>query len=310
MNRISIPRSAYIIIGIACLLLLATAKASNTLKPFILAKTLPMTLQAATEQTAQALQKAGFRLVGQYSPYPDATILIVTNDKLLHNAVNSPNGGFGAAIRVSLTRVNNEVQLSYNNPDYIANVYRMPDALTDVTHELANALGLMQEYGSEKGLSKEDLRDYHYAFMMPYFTDTLKLAEYRDQTTALQKINTILVNKKTGVNKVYQIDLPGKDVTVIGVQLTGKIGNECSGDQYIMSRIDFKQLKSTGHLPYEIMINQGKVYTLPAEFRIAINFPDLSMMGSNSFASIMCAPGAIESALTRATGGKTEDEEF
>jgi hypothetical protein len=45
------------------------------------------------------------------------------------------------------------------------------------------------------------------------------------------------------------------------------------------------------------------VYTLPAEFRIAISFPDLSMMGSNSFASIMCAPNAIKTALTKASGG-------
>ena len=38
-------------------------------------------------------------------------------------------------------------------------------------------------------------------------------------------------------------------------------------------------------------------------YRIAINFPDLSMMGSNSFMSIMGAPDQIEYALTLVAGG-------
>jgi hypothetical protein len=46
------------------------------------------------------------------------------------------------------------------------------------------------------------------------------------------------------------------------------------------------------------------VYALPAKFRIAINFPDLSMMGSHSFFSIMCAPKSIKKALTAAAGGE------
>jgi hypothetical protein len=75
-----------------------------------------------------------------------------------------------------------------------------------------------------------------------------------------------------------------------------------------MERIDFKDLKSTGHLPYEMVIAGNKVHALPAEFRIAISFPDLSMVGGNSFASIMCAPDAIQSALIYGSGGEKESE--
>ena len=64
--------------------------------------------------------------------------------------------------------------------------------------------------------------------------------------------------------------------------------------------------KRNGELP-KIIVGK-KAFALPAEFRIAISFPDLSMMGSNSFASIMCAPSAIESALTLAAGGSLEEE--
>jgi hypothetical protein len=65
-----------------------------------------------------------------------------------------------------------------------------------------------------------------------------------------------------------------------------------------MDYIDFADIKSTAHLPYEILVSGNKVYHLYARFRIAIDFPDLSMMGSNSFMSIMSAPGAIKDSLT------------
>jgi hypothetical protein len=69
-----------------------------------------------------------------------------------------------------------------------------------------------------------------------------------------------------------------------------------------MKEIDFKPLRSTGHLPYEILVSKGEVYALHAKFRIAVNFPDLSMMGDHSFMKIRCAPDSIEGALKRAVG--------
>ncbi len=68
-----------------------------------------------------------------------------------------------------------------------------------------------------------------------------------------------------------------------------------------MSIIDFDPVKSTGHLPYEIPASGGKVYALPAKFRIAVDFPDLSMLGANGFMAIRCAPDAIEKSLKQAS---------
>ncbi|HKJ22699.1 MAG TPA: hypothetical protein VKA13_06390, partial [Gammaproteobacteria bacterium] len=59
------------------------------------------------------------------------------------------------------------------------------------------------------------------------------------------------------------------------------------------------------HLPYGMLVDGDKVFTLAPKFRIAIDFPDLGMVGSNSFMSIMCAPNAIQGALTKAAGGKS-----
>jgi len=47
-----------------------------------------------------------------------------------------------------------------------------------------------------------------------------------------------------------------------------------------MSEIDFKDLRSTAHLPYDILVFGNKVCALYARFRIAVSFPDLSMRGT------------------------------
>ena len=269
------------------------------LKPFILASKTNGDMAATVAQVKQKLTAAGFEVVGSYSPYDTATILVVTNDALKQDAAQTDFGAFGAAQRVTVTKAGGELQVAYTNPVYMANVYQMKGDLAPVAAALKSALGDQGEYGPDKGLTADDLRDYHYKWLMPYFSDRLKLASYGSYDKAVQAVEAGLAAGKGGVSKVYRIDIPGKQTTVFGVHMT----DDCSGDKYIMDRIDFKPTKSTGHLPYEMVVKGDTVYALPAEFRIAISFPDLSMMGSNSFASIMCAPSAIQKALTAAAGG-------
>jgi hypothetical protein len=47
---------------------------------------------------------------------------------------------------------------------------------------------------------------------------------------------------------------------------------------------------------------------LHARFRIAVDFPDLSMMGANSFMNIMPTPDAIRNSLTQAAGAKVKED--
>jgi hypothetical protein len=77
-------------------------------------------------------------------------------------------------------------------------------------------------------------------------------------------------------------------------------------DAYLMSEIDFKDVKSAAHLPYDILVSDKTVYAQYARFRIAVSFPDLSMMGANSFMNIMKSPEAIREALSLTVGGKKD----
>ena len=282
---------------------LGSAHAEALLKPFILGSKGPGEVAAKAEEARKSLASQGFVLVGSYSPYPDTTILVVTNDELRNNAAQSKMGGFGAMERVSVVKSGGEVQVSYINPVYMANAYRMKGDLQNVASKMQAALGRIEEFGA-KGLSASDLREYHYMFGMEYFTDPSTLAEYPSYNDAVKAVEAGLAAGRGGVTKVYRIDIPGKQETVFGVAMKGEGENKYMDDRYIMSEIDFRDLKSAAHLPYEMLVDGNKVYALYARFRIAIDFPDLSMMGSHSFMNIMKSPEAIRKALTAAAGGK------
>ncbi|HUW49657.1 MAG TPA: hypothetical protein VMV75_01435, partial [Sulfuricella sp.] len=247
------------------------------------------------------LQANGFTIAGSYSPYPETTIIVVTNDEMKNTAAKSEHGGFGAAQRVSVTKVGNEVQVSYTNPTYMANGYRMAGDLPQTAEKLKAALGKVEEFGAQ-GLSASKLRKFHYMFGMEYFDEPSTLAEYGSYEEAVKAVEANLAAGKGGVTKVYRVDVPGKKESVFGVAMKG--GDKYMDDKYVMGVIDFKDLKSAAHLPYEMLVTGNKVIALYARFRIALDFPDLKMAGANSFMKIMDSPEAIRKALVVAAGGK------
>ena len=280
------------------LVALNTQAADDILKPFVLGSKGAGTVTEKAEQTKSALTGAGFNVVGNYSPFADAQILIVTSDELKKNAAASEHGGFGAIQRVAITKVNDDVQVSYTNPIYMANAYRMKGDLKGTAARLDKALGKTEEFGA-KGMTAAQVRKYHYMVGMEYFDEPSLLAEYESYEEAVKAVDAKLTSNKNGVSKVYRVDIPGKKESVFGVAMKGSGDNKYMDDRFIMSEIDSRDPKSTAHLPYEVLVSDNKVIALYARYRIAINFPDLSMMGQNSFMNIMDTPEAIRLVLKK-----------
>jgi hypothetical protein len=288
-----------VLVGVAALLLFAGMgfAAEESLKPYVLASTDNVTIAKKAAEVKKALAQSGFQVVGEYSPYKGADVIVVTSDELRKKAAESDFGAYGAVERISLTETGKGLQVAYTNPLYYAQAYRMKDPLTDVAAGLEKAIGKKSGFGSKDGLKAGKLRKYHYMIFMPYFTDQVELASYSSHEDALKAVEEGLAAHKGGCSKIYRVDLPGKQESVFGVGISEGEG----ADQTIMPVIDIGDLKHTAHLPYEMVVSGGKVYMLHGKFRIALDFPDLTM---GTFMKISGAPSAIEKKLRLAAGGK------
>ena len=279
-------------------------------RPFVHAYNASGSLEDAAAAARAKLEAAGFTIAGEYSPYDGTRIIVVTSEALQAATSKTDFGAFGAAQRVAITAPvieetgtfaeDGELQVTYTNPTYMALAYRLDDDLATVRSALEGALGSLGEYGSAKGKKAKTLRKYRYKpIIMPSFKSRNELISYGSYEEALAKVEEGLAAGTAGTSKVYRIDIPGKEQTLFGVAMT----RECSSDSFVMTSIDFRDVRSSAHLPYEILVSGGKVYALHAKFRIAISFPDLSMMaGGHTFMDIMCSPGDIEDALGEAAG--------
>jgi hypothetical protein len=274
-------------------------------KPFVQAYNTTGDMETAAAAVRSSLISAGLTIAGEYRPYEGALVMAVTS-KALQVAVSATDyGAYGAAQRVSLTAMgegeNAHIQVTYTNPVYMAHAYRMGSDLAELREVFDGALGAEADFGSENGLTEAELAEYRY-MGFPMFTERFdqpfELASYDSYEAAVSKVEAGLAAGNAGTSKVYRIDIPGKEQTLFGVGLT----RECSGDKYIMEKIDFKDMRQTGHLPYELLVTGGDITALAGRFRIAISFPDLGMIGSHGFTSIMCAPDSIRQALEAAAG--------
>jgi uncharacterized protein (DUF302 family) len=294
--------------GLMLLPLAGTVQADEYLKPFVLASRGPGDFDAKVQAVRKALQRAGFQILGEYSPYENtfvdkAHVIVVTNRALKKAARMSQYGGFAAPWRIGITKIGDDIQISYPNPEYIANAYRMKSDLEGVSEALKKALGAQATFGSDKGLTARKLRKYHYWFGMEYFDNPYELAEYDTHDEAVAALEKNLAQGVAGITKVYRLDL-SDNVTVFGVARNAPGEAEIDmDDAHIMEEVDSGELKGTAYLPYEIMVYGNRIIALHMRFRLPVHFPDLKLVGSHSFMSIMPSPRAVQRALTAVAGG-------
>ncbi len=284
-------------------LLVSAGIAAEKLRPFVLASVEPGPLSAVVERVRDKLKQGGFQIVGGYAPYRSAYVIAATTPELMQIAVDDPNAAWLAAVRVAITQVGDRIQVSYANLDYLRYAYRIQASLSGVTQHLREVLGARLLFGAGN-MTARKLRRYHYAFGMEYFDDQMDLADYGDYNSAVRQVSMHLRQRDGSVSRVYQVDLPDVQRTLLGVAIAQGEGS----DEKVMAAIDKERYRHTAHLPYEILINGGKVKALHPRFRIAIDFPDLKMSGKTSFFQIMNSPDAIQQALTQAVGGELNTE--
>jgi hypothetical protein len=270
-------------------------------KPFVVASSGAGTLADKTESTRRALEAAGFEVYGQYSPVEGTNIVVVTNDELKKIASMSDKGGYAAGQRVSISEAGDTIEVAFVNPLYIQYGYRLLGDMQPVFDALVASLGNESMCGGgDKKMTARKLGDYHYTVGMQYFDDPSELGSFDSHEAAVAAVEKGLAVSGDALTQVYRIDIPGKQQTVFGVGMKMTIEDEEDIDSAFQMRIvDFEGCKKRAYFPYEVLVDGNNVEALHMRFRMALHFPNLSMMGKHGFTKLMSAPGATEKALEK-----------
>jgi len=291
---------------VVVLVLASTMLLGQELKPYTMGAQSSEALDVVREKTSQALTDAGFTILGDYQPAKDETRWVyVVNSPEMTEAVQEVGEltGFAAILRVALTVEGGGVNISYTNPIYLGNAYfqknfsDVEDKFLIVQGKLKKAMAVLgtvkdQPFGAEKGMVAKDIGHYHYMFGMEYFEDVVELTEFSSYDVGKSIIKSKL-SKGGDTKLVYTYEVPGQDLTLYGIALSGE-----TGEERFLPIIDIGSPKHTAFLPYEILLMGNTAVMMHGRYRIALAFPDLTM---TTFSKIMSTPGDIEDLMRSVT---------
>jgi len=271
---------------------------AQEIAPYIKIGETSESIQTVSDNVITALKNNGFTVLGNYNPSGKSTlkVIVFTQSKLKNTVIKVKDRGALAAIfKVGLVQSNGKVLLSYTNPDYILRAYLGDNYKTyksifgAFSKDVKSAFsGLGNDFTPFGGtIDADDLGEYHYKIMMPYFSDPIELNEFSSFEEGVKIIEKNLAAKKGNTKLVYKLEFPSEKVAVFGIGLEDKEEGEANflptiGEAHVAA------------LPYEIILQGKEVTMLHGKYRIALHWPELTM---GTFMKIMSTPGDIEDTL-------------
>jgi uncharacterized protein (DUF302 family) len=232
---------------------------------------------AANPQTIDGLKAklkaAGFTVLATTKILNGKTVVTVTNDEL------KKTNTFAATLQVL---VNGEDEVRVQNPSYFGAAYLQEKfkygQFSATLKALQAALGDMYETNDK--FEFDDLAKYQFMFGMPYFDDTITVAEGENLIGKLS-------GEKASKYVAYTLKLPN-GASIVGHKLRSRTNK-------FLQKIEAE--RNADILPYESMIKDGKAVILDPKYYLALSLPLLSM---SDFMKIASAPGEIEKDIKRA----------
>ncbi len=283
---------------ISMLLVLSWSLTAQKLSPYILVGESDLKIESAEEKVASALAGQGFEVIGSYNVEGNQTLkVIVYTRKDLQDITLKvkDRGALAAALKVGLKSDGPGTKISYLNPEYLFQAYlrgeydKHSSGLKKIASDAKAALSPLGSVNEGFGgaMTAEELRDYHYKIMMPYFTDPVELEEFSSFEQGVATIQGNLKAKKGSTTEVYSLVFEDQQVAVFGVGLL----DEEEGERHFLPIIGEDHLSA---MPYEIILQGKEATMLHGRYRIALHWPELTM---GTFTKIMSTPGDIKGML-------------
>jgi len=271
---------------------------AQEITPYIKVGESPKTMEQTELDVVKALEGKGFEIIGQYHVGNDQTLKVIVYSRNDLQAITlnvKDRGALAAALKVGLKADGPNTSISYLNPEYLFQAYLM-DAydthsvgLKKIEADIAASLSPLGDENNGFGgaMTAEDLREYHYKIMMPYFSDPVELKEFTSFEEGVQIIEKNLAAKKGSTEMVYSLVFQDKKTAVYGVALL----DDETGEKSFLPTIGVDHLAA---MPYEIILENNTATILHGRYRLALHWPELTM---GTFMKIRSAPGDIKDAL-------------
>lgn len=297
MKQINFLAAFIILIGL-------NISAQEELAPYYKVAEMDATIEVVSTKIVDVISDAGFEVIGQYHPAEKSGLQVIcfTNDELKHLSLQfADRGALASVLKAAMIEDSGKITVSILNPEYMFLAYwgeqlsGQEEKLEAMSEKVKNAFAKMGKLEPFGGFEKrDDLPDYHYMMMMPYFNDPVELNEYASFEEGLNTIRENLEANTANTIKVFEQLIDGKEVAVFGVGLRNKETGEAA----------FLPTIGEGHianLPYEIIL-QGRMATmLHGKYRIALYWPELKM---GTFMKISSTPGEIEDTMKAVCGAE------
>jgi len=291
---------------LALLLVFTVQAEEKEYSPYFKVATVQGKMSDVVSSVKTALESGDFKVIGEYHPGNSDSLMVVcyTRKDFADICLKfEDRGALASVMKVGFQLTKDGIDVSMINPEYIfyAYLYEGIDPylpkLESMTKDVKTALSAIgTDFEAFGGFEdRDDLDDYRYKIMMPYFTDPVELQEYGSFEEGLAYIRKNLEAGIGNTVKVYEVVYPEQKVAVFGVGLLDPEDGEAGflpiiGEDHVAA------------MPYEIILQDKEVTMLHGRFRIALHWPELGM---GTFMKIMSTPGNIEDFML----GLTEMEE-
>ncbi len=282
----------------SCMMFISIDISAQELSPYILVGESSNTLNETEQKVTDALKASGFEILGQYNPENNQTLKVIVYSRKDLQQISlkvKDRGALAAALKVGLKADGPGTTISYLNPEYLFQAY-LRDSYDDhkvglikVSSDVKQALSPLgnKNTGFGGSMTAEDLREYHYKIMMPYFTDPVELKEFSSFEEGVKTIENNLKSQKGATKMVYSLTFSDQKVAVFGIAFL----DEEKGEKQFLPIIGEDHLAA---MPYEIIIQGKKATMLHGRYRLALHWPELTM---GTFMKIRNTPGDYKDAF-------------
>lgn len=237
----------------------------------------------------------GFTLLGSYQVADNDHLWVIafTSDELIDVCANyKDRGALASVLKIGLYQNEDKLEVSLLNPNYMFYAYFGEDykehsnKLEAINNKAKNMLsthfGELKAFGG--GLTAEELGEYHYKIMMPYFDDPVELETYGDFKEGVTYIRKKISESGSDIKLVYELMDERHQTAVFGI---GLLDPE-EGEPHFLPIIGERHIAA---MPYEIILQGDEVTMLAGKYRFALYWPELTM---GEFMKIMSTPGDVE----------------